>query len=349
MKKEWKAVIAVILSVWLFVMGFELGSYKEKKAIAKNPSTTAPPLMTAVPPTTQTTTSPTELTLFSFDEDFTDPTAQTDDLQALLTTMEVPESTAPAASTAPLTTAPKTTAPATTAAPTTTAPTTAAKADPAKLSRQEVLNTVTAAIRTLKSEQNMNAQKTEATKIVLTECSAKAAVGLVNKALENAGVNETVTYAFRNGKAVGTDASGKAADDGKTVSPRDVIPPAGMDFTLPAAGVESASAKKSGKDTVYTVKLRQERTTLQNPVPPWNAAAIGYVDFSKRNLTGVTLEEVNITYPGSVITVTIGENGKIIRLSEYLPLQGDGKAKVTVFSGTAKFAGDVSATWTFQY
>ena len=158
-----------------------------------------------------------------------------------------------------------------------------------------------------------------------------------------------MTYAFRNGKAVGVDANGKPADEGKTVSPRDVIPPAGADFALPAAGVESASAKRNGKDTVYTIKLLSEHTTLQSPVPPWNAAAIGYVDFSKRQLTGVTLEEVNITYPGSVITVTTGEDGKIIRLGEYLPLQGDGKAKVTVFSGTAKFAGDVSATWTFQY
>ena len=221
----------------------------------------------------------------------------TDDLQSLLTTMDVPDITA----------APAETTAATTAAPTTKAPTTTAKADPAKLSKKEVLAQVTAMMRTLKSEQNMTAVKTEATKIVLTECSVKAAVGPVNKALETAGSNETVTYSFRGGKAVGVD------------------------------------------ESVYTIKLRPEQTTLQAPLPPWNASAIGYVDFSKLRLNGITLEEVNFAYPGSVVTVTAGENGKIIKLSEYLPLQGDAKAKVAVFSGTGSFVGEVSATWTFSY
>ena len=336
MKKEWKAVIAVILSVWLFVMGFELGSYKERKAIAQKPPMTAP-ATTAPPTTTAPTTAPEEQTLFSFDDVLSDGTTQAEDLSSLLTTMAVPDTTAPT-SAAP--------ASASTAAP---APTTAAAGDPSKLSKDEVIKEVTAAMRTLRSEQNMTARKTEATKIALTECSAKAATGLVNRALENAGVNETVTYNFRGGKAVGADENGKAADGGKTVTPRDVIPPADKDFALSASGVESATAKKSGSDTVYTVKLLPEKTTLANPVPPNNAAAIGYVDFSKRELSGVTLEEVNITYPGSVVTVTVNSSGKVIKLGEYLPLQGDGKAKVTVFSGTASFSGDVSATWTFNY
>ena len=32
MKKEIKVIIAVVLAVWFFVMGFELGAYKERKA-----------------------------------------------------------------------------------------------------------------------------------------------------------------------------------------------------------------------------------------------------------------------------------------------------------------------------
>ena len=35
MKKEITAVICVLLSVWFFFMGFELGSYREKKKINK--------------------------------------------------------------------------------------------------------------------------------------------------------------------------------------------------------------------------------------------------------------------------------------------------------------------------
>ena len=335
MKKEWKAVIAVILSVWLFVMGFELGSYKEKKNISKNNRTyVSAPATTAAPTTTApAASSETELTLFSFD----DPTTQaaSDELQELLTTMDVPDTTA---------------APATTAAPgTTSAPTTTTKADPSSMSKKDVLAAVTTAMRQLKSEQNMTAIKTEATKLTLTDCSAKAAVGLVNRALENAGVNETVTYNFQNGQAVGVTQDGKSADDGKSVSPRDVIPPAGQDFSVSADGVQSATAKQEGPNTVYTIKLVKESTTLESPIPPHNAKAIGYVDFSQRKLTGVTLSEVNMTYPGSVVTVTVNDAGKVVRLGEYLPLQGSGAAKVTVFSGTATFEGDVSATWTFAY
>lgn len=345
MKKEWKAVIAVVLSVWLFVMGFELGSYKEKKNFKKNNQTfVAAPVTSQTLPTEAPSTTAEESTLFSFDDVTTDTQAQSDDLQALLTTMAVPETTVAQPTSAPATAAAPT-APAATA----TAAPSAPKTDPAKLSKADVIKAMNAAMRTLKSEKNMLAHKTESTKIVLTECSAKAAVGLINKALENAGVNETVTYAFRDGKAVGTDENGKATDGGKTVSPRDVIPPAETDFEVSAKGVQSATAQRSGNDIVYTVKLVPEKTTLQSPVPPYNAKAIGYVDFSKRELTGVTLEQVNITYPGSVITATIGSSGKITKLTAYLPLQGDGAAKVTVFSGTAKFSGDVSATWTFQY
>ena len=36
MKKEIKVIISVVLAVWFFVMGFELGSYKEKKAQSEN-------------------------------------------------------------------------------------------------------------------------------------------------------------------------------------------------------------------------------------------------------------------------------------------------------------------------
>ena len=35
MRKEFKAIIALILAVWLFMMGFELGSYHEKQEIQK--------------------------------------------------------------------------------------------------------------------------------------------------------------------------------------------------------------------------------------------------------------------------------------------------------------------------
>ena len=60
MKKEIKIIISAILAVWCFFMGFELGSYKEKKAVASNTVVTAAPTQapdtTAAPQTTVPTT-----------------------------------------------------------------------------------------------------------------------------------------------------------------------------------------------------------------------------------------------------------------------------------------------------
>ena len=362
MKREVKAIIAVVLSVWLFVMGFELGSYKEKKNIANSTRVYAstPTPIPSNPATTQTTQA--EQTLFSFDEASTEASTQaaTDSLQSLLTTMATPETTTGVPTLITSAAAPSTTAAAPTSsriapAPATTAPkaapTTTAKAqpDPSRMSKDDILRELTAAMRTLKSERNMLAVKTEATKLTVTECSASSAVGLLNKALESSGINGTTTYNFKNGQAVGVDAKGKPVDDGKTVTPHDVIHPVKQDFSLPASGVQSATAKRSGSDTVYTVKIVKERTSLQNPVPPYNSKAMGYVDLAARMPSAVTPSEVNITYPGSVVTATVNSAGKIVKLTEYMPLQGDGAAKITVFNGTARFEGDVSAAWTFTY
>ena len=41
MNKKIQAVIAVVVAVWLFVMGFEFGKYHEKKSAAKEPTAAA--------------------------------------------------------------------------------------------------------------------------------------------------------------------------------------------------------------------------------------------------------------------------------------------------------------------
>ena len=77
MKKEVKAIIAVVLAVWFFVMGFELGAYKERKAQSEintvNPVTTTPtqPTEPTLPQVTEPSTNP--------QPDVTEPTLPDDD------------------------------------------------------------------------------------------------------------------------------------------------------------------------------------------------------------------------------------------------------------------------------
>ncbi|MBQ8029889.1 MAG: hypothetical protein IJ262_10855, partial [Clostridia bacterium] len=55
MKKEIKALIAVILAVWCFFMGFELGTFNERRSAGTNvAATTASQQTTAAPVVTTT-------------------------------------------------------------------------------------------------------------------------------------------------------------------------------------------------------------------------------------------------------------------------------------------------------
>ena len=60
MKKEVKAIIAVVLAVWILVMGIEIGSIREKKkAVSANNTTTVAEstTTTTAPATTESTTT----------------------------------------------------------------------------------------------------------------------------------------------------------------------------------------------------------------------------------------------------------------------------------------------------
>lgn len=68
MKKEMKIAVAVVLAVWFFVMGFELGGYAEKKKFAdanasiNNTATTLPTTTPTTNPTTQPITPTPDIT-----------------------------------------------------------------------------------------------------------------------------------------------------------------------------------------------------------------------------------------------------------------------------------------------
>ena len=317
MKKEWKALLALILSVWIFVMGFELGSYKEKRdriRAAASASTfqtqtnqSVPTAAPTAPPTTAATEPPT-----------TAPTTEP--------TGNLPNTVS-------------TEAPATTAAPTIAA----------SLSKVQILQKVTTAMQKLEREPNMTARKTEKSTVTITECSAQALTGVINSMINRNLVDHTLTYQFTGGLAVGYDENGKAANNGEAVTAAAILPPEKAGFTLKEDGISEATAKQSGSETVYTIKLKPETTTAQNPVPPYHASAIGYLDLAQEDLPGVTIERADMEYPGSVFMATVGADGRITKLDLYVPMRGSGAARLALLSGSASFEGSKTANWTFTY
>ena len=192
-------------------------------------------------------------------------------------------------------------------------------------------------MKELKAEQNVKAHKSENITVEVTDCSVPAAVSAINSIIKNLAGSEELDYTIANG----------AAASGETMFA--IIPPTNKDFLLTDAAVLTATAKTSGADTVYTVVLVEENTTISSPVPQYNATAIGYLDLASLDLPAVTIAEADMKYPGSTVEITVNADGKVTKLVNKLPMSGYGKAQISFFNGNATFQGALDESWTFTY
>lgn len=306
MKKEFKVIIAVILVVWMFAMGWVLGKdngYDKGKAdtlATANviPSTTLPPVTD--PPVTETPTT----TLVA---STVPPTEQPTSDNTLPSVTDVLPSVN--------------------------------NDDPASLSKAQVIEKVNTYMNQLKAEQNFSAHKSETIKVEITDCSVAGAESILNSVIESLAGSEEKDFAFTGGK----DANGD--------TPNSVIPPTNKGFSLVEAGVATATAAKQGDNTVYTVVLAQESTTLTSPIPTYNSTAIGYLDLASIDLPSIiTLEAADLQYPGSTVELTVDAQGKVVKLVNLMPMTGYGQASIRLLgSGNASFGGGLDETWTFTY
>lgn len=293
MKKEVKIIIAAVLALWFFVMGFEIGSYAEKKKFAQSqPQTVAPQI-----------TEPTQA-----------PTQAPDN-----TPTQVPDNN-PTQGTQPT-----------------------VQSQPTDKSKDEIIADVAKYMNQLRSEQNVQAHKTASVYVNVVDCSVPSAMSIMNNVIS--GITDKLApeenYVFAGGQ--GVDASGNA------VTPRDVIPPKGKDFNLPATAVASARAETQGNNTVYYITLVEENTTIENPIPPYHDASLGYLDITALDLP-ITVTRGNMHYPSSTIEFAVDNtSGKIVTLKERVPMSGDGATTVLGKEGTASFEGALEENWTFVY
>lgn len=306
MKKEIMAAIAAVLAIWFFVMGFELGIYKERRAQAKlasqNPqiSTTAPSILPTFPTVAPVTPG----------SDATAPTA---------------ESTMPTVPGNDVTVAPS-------------------GKEITSLSTDEILSDVGNAINTLKQTPNFTALRRLQVVVQVVDCSVPSAIdainGIINDVTSTATPEETLV--FTNGVAVNTK--------GEQLTPFAAVPPENNSFTLTSAGVASARAEKQGDNKVYYINLNPESTTGDNPIPVNNAGSLGFLNIESLGLPSIVkITRANMNYPGSMMQVTVDKDGKLIHLKNYLPMTGDGEAKVGALGGSAKFEGYLNEEWSIAY
>lgn len=168
MKKEVMAAIAAALAIWFFVMGFELGIYKERRAYAKLAAQTNPPSVSSTAPSA----SPSDSAVL--------PTAPGNDVTV-------------APSTAPQPTVPGNDV--------TVAPT---GKEINNLSTDEILQNTANAVNTLKQTPNFTALRKLQVVVKVVDCSVPSAVEKINEIIT--GVTSKAvpeeTIVFTNGNAV---------------------------------------------------------------------------------------------------------------------------------------------------
>ncbi len=163
MKKEVKIVISIFLAIWIFVMGVEIGVYKEK---TREKETTTVPVITTTATTTMTTTT-------------TQP--------VVTTTQSTTEGS---------------TAIDVNATESTTASTTASTTSSAEMSKAEIVAAVSKYVNQVKSEQNMTAVKDESIVVNIVDLSVSFLRDTVNSVIKNLvgdGPSST-TFTFVNGQ-----------------------------------------------------------------------------------------------------------------------------------------------------
>lgn len=166
MKKEVKIAIAAALAIWFFVMGFELGIYKERRAQSKLASQTTPPPVVSTVPSTQPSTAPTTL-----------PTVPSPDVT-------VAPSVAP------------------TVGDVTAAPSVNNDKDVSSLSTDEIVSRVANAVNTLKQTPNFTADRKLNVVVKVVDCSVPSVIDKINEIINDitatAVPQETLTFVGGN-------------------------------------------------------------------------------------------------------------------------------------------------------
>lgn len=313
MNRTIKAIISVVLCVWIFAMGLELGAYRERKAInatLSGTSTTTTPVATTEAPTNNivietqatTTTQPAETQA-------TEPAGEQD------------------------------TTAATQATEATEAPTQAASAVPK--TNDEIADAFNKAMNATKhATRDCNVVKNSNVQIQVTDCSVSSLTGMVNSIAQRFTGPETVEYSFVNGKAQTSDGEITIGDD---------LPPSGRDTALDAGGIASASAEPYG-DGGYklTITLIAEESSLGNE-PKYHANSVGFLDIEGLGIDAVTFTEANFKYSGATVTICVNGDGLLDTYDCVLPMAGTGAGSIRIASASATLEGSSTENWVFTW
>ena len=253
------------------------------------------------------------------------------------------------------TTAPVTTQPTTNNAPTVT-PTEPSKPDEsvtdngnkeptvkpdATESKEEILKMVVDGVNSLKaSDASFKGTKDQYIDIKLTDCSVPQVTGIINGVLERFLGEEKLEYDFTNGVS-------ENPEGGDDITSMEAIPPSFIEFGLTAEGVSDAYVTKDGENTVYTVEVVAEDSTLGEK-PYHHSKACDVMALETLNIPA-KITRADYTYSGTKISVTYNADGKVVEYHEYFDMYGEGEGGAMGITATLTLKGYFDETWYIEW
>ena len=212
-----------------------------------------------------------------------------------------------------------------------------------EMTKEEILSKVTEGVNSIKSENaTYTAVRSQTISLDLEECSLPAFVGIVNKVMDFF-EGETITeYSFVNGKGID-------AKTGEEITAIGSIPPSNELFRLTPEGMADATMTKDGENTVYTVVVVPESSTMDNPRPPHHHSAGDTFDVRKVELPVGAITKADFDYPGASISITVAPDGKVIRYHQLLKVDGVGEGAAMGLTASGKIVGSVEEIWNITY
>ncbi len=224
----------------------------------------------------------------------------------------------------------------------TEAQTSAQEKDPSQWSKAEILSYVTSAVNKSKAYKGkLTVGHKESFDVNIDNISVGGSLikNTANQIISSVAKPTDETLTFVNGKTT--------TSEGETVP---ILLPKRQNFALTIDGLASASASKSGNNTVINLKLVQETSSLSNPAPKHNDAACGYMSISDVDLPSiVTVERLDMKYTGSTIQLTVNSNGYVTSCTYTIPVIIDGSGNVKVMSADFRVSAKIVEVWNLNW
>lgn len=208
---------------------------------------------------------------------------------------------------------------------------------------EEILKVVFDSVTLLKSDKaNFKGHKVQNIDMKLVDSSVPAVNNIVNGVLSAFIKEEVYDYDFTNGVSPDPENGGESKSNS-------IFPPGDCEFRITKEGIASAEKRQEGENTVYSIVIVPESSTLENPRPPHHNAAADTLDLSSVEIPIITLTRVDFDYPGATVAVTLNPEGEIVGYYEHLPIKGTGEGYGLGITGYGTIDGYLEETWDIEW